>query len=477
MSSDPASTVKLEQHTIFQVPLNERYGKGIHLLTLWFGANLNILTVVTGALATTVFGQPFLYALLAILVGNLVGAVFMALHAAQGPQLGVPQMVQSRGQFGSMGASFVVAIVVLMYIGYYASLMLIGGQSLHAVLPNLDLRSEIFVIGFVGLLGTVYGHNLIHFYTRMMTYVSGAAFAFCFLWIAFIHGVPSNFFALGNGSAVGFMGMVSISALWQISYAPYVSDYSRYLPPGTGPREAFWASYAGTVAGASVPMILGAIVGMFAASGDVIGTLASLVGPASRVVIPLFALAIAAGSGMNLYCGTLSTITLGQTLLPAWHASSRARIIVAMVLFAASLAIGILGKDNFVEYYTNFIELLLYVMVPWTAINLVDYYLVKAGDYDVASFFEADGGVYGKYNWPALACYALGILVQAPFMSSHLYIGPAAKAMGGVDISWIVGLAVISPIYYWTMMRAHGSSTEITEIPRLMAIQSSVGQR
>jgi NCS1 family nucleobase:cation symporter-1 len=91
---------RVEKHTIYQIPLDQRHGRARHLFTLWFGANMNVLTVVTGALATTVFRQSFLSAVTAILIGNLVGTVFMALHAAQGPRLGVPQMVQSRGNSG-----------------------------------------------------------------------------------------------------------------------------------------------------------------------------------------------------------------------------------------------------------------------------------------------------------------------------------------------------------------------------------------
>jgi len=87
---------QIEQHTIYQIPLEQRHGKARHLFTLWLGANINVLTVVTGALATTLFGQSFLAGSSAIVIGNLVGTIFMALHAAQGPRLGVPQMVQSR---------------------------------------------------------------------------------------------------------------------------------------------------------------------------------------------------------------------------------------------------------------------------------------------------------------------------------------------------------------------------------------------
>ena len=58
-------------------------------------------------------------------------------------------------------------------------------------------------------------------------------------------------------------------------------------------------------------------------------------------------------------------------------------------------------------------------------------------------------------------CYALGILIQVPFVATELYTGPIARAMGGIDLSWIVGLMVTSPVYYWLAGRspAHRAGT------------------
>jgi purine-cytosine permease-like protein len=36
------------------------------------------------------------------------------------------------------------------------------------------------------------------------------------------------------------------------------------------------------------------------------------------------------------------------------------------------------------------------VLIPWTAINLVDYYLIRRGEYDVEAFFGPSGGQYGQ---------------------------------------------------------------------------------
>jgi len=442
---------RIEQHTIYQIPLDQRHGKARQLFTLWFGANLNVLTVVTGALATTIFGQSFTSAVLAILLGNLIGTVFMALHAAQGPRLGVPQMVQSRGQFGARGAGFVVLLVAFMYVGYAGTAFVTGGQSLHYLAPQLGEPIAIVAIGAVSLAGAIYGHDLIHFSTRMMTYVSGSALALAYLWLLFVTPVPAHFLTQGSFSAVGFFKMVSMGALWQLGYAPYVSDYSRYLPPQSGPRQAFWSCYWGTTLGAVLPMILGAMIGPAVTDGNVVTAIAQLTGRVSFLITLLLVPGVAVAGAICLYGGALAMITLGHTLLPRWRATHRARILIAVAIFALGLLISIAGAADFLPLYSHFNELLLYLLIPWTAVNLIDYYLIRFGDYHVPSFFAADGGIYGHYNLTALACYLVGIVVQVPFIAADFYTGPLARALGGVDLSWMVGIAVVSPLYYFAV--------------------------
>src|SRR3979490_1147634 len=119
------SPARLESSTIRPIPLTERHGTAADLFTVWFGTNFMVLTIVTGGLAVTVFALRVEGALVGLSVGNLVGAIFMALHSAQGPTLGVPQMVQTRGQFGSVGSLLVVGIVIIMYVGFFASTPLV----------------------------------------------------------------------------------------------------------------------------------------------------------------------------------------------------------------------------------------------------------------------------------------------------------------------------------------------------------------
>ena len=449
---------RLEANTIEPIPVDARHGTARDLFSVWFGANLMLLTIVTGGLAVTVFALPFVWAVVALVIGNLVGAIFMALHAAQGPRLGVPQMVQTRGQFGSLGSLLVVGIVIVMYSGFLSSNLVLGGEAIATITSGMSDTPGIVLVGVLSVIAAIFGHDLIHAYTRFMTYACGAILLLAFVWIIGVHGLPADFLTRNSLTTAGFLGTVSAAALWQIAYAPYVSDYSRYMPAETGSRPAFWATYWGCTLGSLLPMILGAVVGLGSTEKKLIVGLAVLTHGIAPLVLIAFSVGIAAANAMSLYCGVLSVLTFGQTLVPDWKPRATARAVIAVLLFILSLGGALLGKDTFMDTYTDFILLLLYVLVPWTAINLVDYYLLKHGQYDVASFFRQDGGIYGRVNAAAVECYVIGILVQIPFVASPMYTGRIARALGDIDLSWIVGLAITGPVYYVLASRAQARS-------------------
>jgi nucleobase:cation symporter-1, NCS1 family len=385
------------------------------LFTIWFSSNIMPLTFVTGALAPAVFGLSFWWSLIAILLGNVVGALFMALHSAQGPRLGVPQMIQSRAQFGYFGALLVVVVAVAMYVGFFASNLVLGGQSLNQLASGISVDTGMIL---------------------------------SLIFIVAVHGLPGNFLSTGHFSGGGFLSSVSLGVLWQIAYAPYVSDYSRYMPPGNQAGSTFWMSYWGTVLGSVLPMVLGAIVGVASSNPDQIAELRTLSGGVGWLVMIVFALGIMDTNSINLYGGVLCSITTGQTFARNWIPGARVRAILSVAIVGLSLILAIGLQANFLANYTNFILLLLYVLIPWTAINLVDYYLIRHGEYNVEAFFDPSGGPYGRVGGIGIAAYIIGIAVEIPFMSTTLYTGPAASAMNGTDLSWIVGLVVTVPLYY-----------------------------
>lgn len=450
---DPGGS-RIEQHTIGVVPETERHGRPRDLFTMWFSASLGPLTVVTGALAAQVFGLSFWWGVLALTGGNLFGAFLMALHSAQGPQLGVPQMIQSRGQFGMKGAVLVVVIALVMYQGFFASNLVTGAQSVQAVWGGFDLKAAIVLGALVSFAVMVVGHDLIHRTAAFATWVVGAVTIAALVWIP-IDGLPGGFFSAGSFTWAGFVGTAAVAVMWQIAYAPYVSDYSRYMPSSAaGVRSTLWCTYWGTVLGTLLPMLTGLFLGLMV-EDDVIAGMDGVYGTAfAKVVAVCFAIVTMLTNSMNLYGAVLSLITAVQTFAARWVPGARARVALGVVLGAVSIAIALSASDDFMHNWSTFITVLTYVLIPWTAINLADFYLVHKGRYDVPSFFAPDGGVYGRWNVPALAVYVVGILVQLPFMvvekpfsGGDMYVGAVAAHLQQTDVAWIVGLAVSALLY------------------------------
>jgi len=441
-----------ERHTIRPVPLTDRHGSGRGLFGIWLGINMLPLTVVTGALATALFGLTFWWGLIAIVIGNVIGGVFMALHAVQGPRLGVPQMLQARGQFGAHGAALIVAIALVMFLGFFVSNLVVGAQALHEVVAGIDVTTGIALATAISLAISIIGLKVIKAFVTAWAVVIGTLTVVCFVWLG-VTGLPDGALSSGSFTTVGFFATVAIGAVWQAAYAPYVSDYSRYLPARTGARGAFWGTYGGSVLSSVLMMILGALIGAAVPDAEPMAGLTAVMGGFGPFVLLSFALASASTNAGNIYCAMLNALTLGETMRKGWRPGARSRVTATVILHLAGLAIAVLGQGDFLVNFKNFILLLLYVLIPWSAINLVDYFAVRQGVYDVDDFFAIDGGRYGYWNWTALVVYVLGLVVQIPFAVTEFYTGPLAVRLGGVDVAWIVGLAVSGGVYYLVARR------------------------
>ena len=121
----------VEQHSIEQIPEDERHGRPWNLFTLWFASNITVVAVITGSLAVSL-NLSLGWSIFAVLAGNLIGGVFMAYHSVQGPRMGLPQMIQSRAQFGSLGAVLPMIVTVLMYLGFQIEGNISFGDALSA---------------------------------------------------------------------------------------------------------------------------------------------------------------------------------------------------------------------------------------------------------------------------------------------------------------------------------------------------------
>jgi len=438
-----------EIRSIDYVPPSERHGRPWHLGPLWFMANAQLATLAVG-LAGVTSGGNLAWSLIAIVVGCLFGTFFMAFHSAQGPQLGLPQMIQSRPQFGYVGAILVWLFAYLQYAGFNVFNTILAGQAMQNT-TGIAERPWFWLVTVLALIVALIGYDYIHRVQRLLTYTFVVVYGvFTVGVIATLH-LPPGAFDLGGFRATPFLLQFGVAAGYQISWAIYVSDYSRYLPATVTVRQTLLWTYGGSAVGAIWLMGLGAYLAAAAGRGfDTIGTLAGAadgvfrgLGPA---ILVFSALGLMSVTALNVYGGSLtllSAVDSVRRVRPTLAVRTVAVVITALI----SLVLAMFASTGFLANFENFLLLVLYLFVPWTAVNLVDYYLVRRGHYAIAEIFKPRG-LYGRWGWRGIVAYLVGFAAMVPFFSTGLFTGPLARAFGGTDLSLFVGLPVAGGLYY-----------------------------
>ena len=463
----------VEVRSIDYVPLNERHGKVWSQGPLWFMSNAQIATLAVGTFSIT-GGGNLIWSILAIIGGVLFGTFFMAFHSAQGPQLGLPQMIQSRPQFGYVGALLVWAFAYLQYAGFNIFNTILAGDALHSTIQGPS-KMWIVVATVVAAVVALVGYDLIHGVERWLT--AGFLIIFGLLTIGICTlNYPAGSFDLGDFKWTPFLIQFGAVAGYQISWAIYVSDYSRYLPPSVTVRKTFLWTYWGSALGAIWLMCLGAALAAWAAAN--FETIASIKEAGDHVFSGFGAIALVFSTlglisvtALNMYGGSLTLISAIDSFKKI-RPTATLRILTIGFTAVLSLIPALLIGENFLTNFEDFLLLVLYLFVPWTAVNLVDYYVVRRGHYAIAEIFNPHG-LYGRWGWRGLTAYLVGFAAMLPFLSTSKYTGFVAAALDGADISMFVGLPVAG-ILYWVLAKSIDvegetriAQTEAAELERL----------
>lgn len=441
----------IEVRSIDYVPLNERHGKLWHLGPLWFMSNAQIATLAVGLISITQGGSLF-WSVVAIVLGVLVGTLFMAFHSAQGPQLGLPQMIQSRPQFGYVGALLVWLFAYLQYAGFNVFNTILAADAIQRPAHG-PAKLWIVVVTVVAFVIALIGYDIIHRAERILTYLMLVLFGI-FTVALFLIPYPAGTFDVGSFHAVPFFGQFGVVAGYQISWAIYVSDYSRYLPPDVTVRKTVLWTYWGSALGGAWMMVVGSVLAAWAGksfSGTGIAEIQAagdhIFHGYGNVVLLLAALGLVSVTALNMYGGSLTLISAIDSFVVIVPRTS-VRAITIGVTAALSVVGALLATSDFLASFNDFLLVILYLFIPWTAVNLVDYYFVRRGHYAVAEIFHPRG-MYGRWSWRGIAAYLIGFAVMIPFFAvGTLFTGPVADALGGVDVSFFVGLPVSGVLYY-----------------------------
>jgi purine-cytosine permease-like protein len=223
-------------------------------------------------------------------------------------------------------------------------------------------------------------------------------------------------------------------------------DWVRYLPSATPAgsifRHVFWSSFLPSVA----VVMMGAFCATLGDMSDPVAGMKPFI-PAWLFIVYIFA--VVGGSLANsiptYYSSGLSLQALGIKL-------HRYTATLVDLVVATALTLYIVFVQDFSTALNDFIALLIVWVGPFGGVWIVDGYL-RRGHYDSRAIHSQErrsSGYWGWHGFNLAGCVALsaGMLMAALTMKSPLYEGPIALAMGGTDLSWVLGFPV-SMLSYW----------------------------
>lgn len=453
------SITTVEPFGVDHIPDKERHGKPSSQFFVWFAADLNFPIMLLGFSAITL-GLSFPAAFTAVGAGAGVGALLMAVMSRMGVRLGVPQQIQARGPLGFFGNFLPVAYInVFAGVGWASVTVILGGKAIGELLP-VPFWLGGLALTVIQLVVAIYGYNMIHYLQRILTFVLLALFLLITV-VALTRGsgaFSSNAHADGYiGGVGGWITFAGLFLSFLVAWAPFASDYSRYLPDNRRSSK-LTAVYTGTGSFITVFWlgVVGALVASSTSTSDSIAALHELTGPFAVPALAAVVISALSQNVLNVYGGAISLQTLR---LPV----SRPQGVTAICLVA--YLISLWGAEGVEGKFEVFLNLTAYFIAPFATVLLLDYYLGGRSRRDRIGELYDRSRILG---WGFVA-WAAGVLVAVPFWHSDLYTGALASAHPGWgDIGnyvGAVGAAVVYLLTYrlkplWVRERAPQQETE-----------------
>ncbi len=371
-------TTVIERRGIEPVPLDERRGNARGLFSVWFAANVGILSVVFGAVLASLgldFGQAVAVTAAATTASFLlVGAVSVA-----GQQSGMPALALSRRAMGRAGNGVAASVSWVSVLGWEVVASVVGAWALvgaaHVLLgvapgPAADTVALGIMVGASLVLGLL-GHAAIVRFQRLAALGFGAltlALVPVMLmhvdWARTLSGHPASLRTMLMAAGI-------IAAGTGVSWVNLAPDYSRYLPRSERPRAVVgWVT-----AGAALPTMVLVLTG-YLLSTRVHGLASALdpIGPVGAVLPAWLATPylLTAAGGM-LAETNLACYSSGLTLLALGVRIRRTRTVLvdAAVVCSAGLWL-MLSRSGFLGPFESFLELLAAGLAAWAGVVLAD---------------------------------------------------------------------------------------------------------
>jgi putative hydroxymethylpyrimidine transporter CytX len=342
---------------------------------LWTNFGVSILVLVAAAY----LGLSLKQALLATILGGLIGNTMLAVAGLIGADARVPSMVLQRAPLGRRGSYLATGLNVLQCLGWATFELIIIATAASALSERAfgfhALWMWKLVFGVVATAMALMGP--IGFVRRFVRKIAIWAVVASLLYLAWWIPAHADLHALWNSGGSGgsfFAGMDLIIAL-SVSWIPLVADYTRF---STGGRAAFWGSGLGYLFPTLFQFGFGTVLVLShpAISGpaDVVTTVA-----AGGIASALALLALTVDETDEAFANVYSAAVSIQNFVP--EVSQRALIVGCSAIATA----GALVLD--LTQYSQFLYLLGAFFVPLFGVLFADW-LQRGMHYTRADIFS-----------------------------------------------------------------------------------------
>ena len=380
------------------VPERLRVLGGIDLGLLWGNLGVSLLVVAAGA--ALVPALSLRDALVAIVVGCLIGNLMLGVAGGIGADARVPGMVLMRAPLGRRGSYLPTGLNALQGIGWTVFELLIIATAAAALSDEIfGFRAQwlwTLVFGAFALALALMGP--IGFVRRFVRKLAVWAVPFALLYLTWwaLDGADlgSLWAQPGTGGLSVWQGADIVIGI-TVSFVPYAADYTRFSRDRRG-------AFLGTGIGYFVPdvwlLALGVVLVLSRDLSDPAALPAAIVAGGFAAALALFALLVTETD--EAFANAYSAAVSLQNLVP------RAPQPLLIVLVMSAAVAGALIID-FISYQT-FLLLLGSVFVPLFAVLLADW-LTAGLHYSEADVFEAPAwrlgliaawlGGFALYQW------------------------------------------------------------------------------
>ena len=422
---------------------------------LWVGTSVNLLSFALGALAISM-GLSLWLGIVAAVVGNLTYA-YISLGSIATVRAGIPVSTLARAAFGMRGNRFNALLSWIASVAFEVINTVFGVEAILALFKLLGwlepgnggkLLAVLLQLLMCGVIA-VLGHATMVWFQRLFSALIGGALllvlAFTVGKVDWLHAAIPHAPLSGAMAVATLFTAIAVVASNPLSFLFNGPDWVRYLPSRTAGRSifqhVFWASF--------LPSVVLTLMGAYCATlGDMSDPVAGL-----KPFLPgwLFFVYIAAVIGGSLANSVPTYYSSGLTLQALGLKVHRHLATALDVVASTVITLYIVFVQDFTTALNDFIALLVMWVGPYGGIWIADAYL-RRGRYDALALHH-QGPAAGRYwGWRGLnpaGCIALaaGMLVAAMTMKSPLYDGPLARALGGADLSWLLGFPVAGVIY------------------------------